>query len=79
MAKDRIERGNIQVPMVIDMKWNMRQKYAKINHLREKKNTVKYIQNKKKKTNVTNNLNCDVCECKFTRKDNLKRHKINKH
>ena len=41
--------------------------------------TVKHIQNKKKKTNVTNNLNCDVCECKFTRKDNLKRHKINKH
>ena len=46
---------------------------------KRKRNTVKYIQNKKKKTNVTNNLNCDVCECKFTRKDNLKRHKINKH
>ena len=33
----------------------------------------------KKKTNVITNLNCDVCECKFTRKDILKRHKINKH
>ena len=46
---------------------------------KRKRNTVKYIQNKKKMTNVTNILICDVCECKFTRKDNLKRHKINKH
>ena len=43
--------------------------------------TVVPAPNKKKKAdgNQNENLNCDVCEAKFTRKDNLKRHKMRKH
>ena len=43
--------------------------------------TVVPAPNKKKKAdgNQNENLNCDVCAAKFTRKDNLKRHKMRKH
>ena len=43
--------------------------------------TVVEAPSKKKKTagSQSENLYCDVCESKFTRKDNLKRHKLRKH
>jgi hypothetical protein len=43
--------------------------------------TVVPAPSKKKKAdgNQNVNLNCDVCAAKFTRKDNLKRHKMRKH
>ena len=34
---------------------------------------------KKQKMSEANSLSCDVCNTKFTRKDNLARHNRNKH
>ena len=43
--------------------------------------TVVAAPSKKKRAdgNQNESLNCAVCAAKFTRKDNLKRHKIRKH
>ena len=52
-----------------------------VNSKRKKKNIEPIVPNKKTKQSEISisDLICDVCEINFTRKDNLKRHKLKKH
>ena len=52
-----------------------------VNSKRKKKNIEPIVPNKKTKQSEISisDLICDVCEINFTRKDNLKHHKLKKH
>ena len=84
IEKDRIHcctSCDYQTKHLHMFKRHMLTKHKTVGHTKRKIELEIVVPSKKKKVseNQNDNLICDVCESKFTRKDNLKRHKLKKH